>query len=301
MSHGAHHIGILHLGVAVFLADLTAGEHTAQVVCRGDLLVVLLGGMDARVKLFIGAAQRLVAQSARNLDILHSDDALVESQQCHRCHGDGAVKHGQAFFIRELERRQAVFSQHLICRTQLAVIVDLAFADIRHGKMPLHAEVADGAFARRPRIDIQIEHLADQIERFDADAGVPLAVVEDRHEHHSARLLTVERLADSNRVRAHDVFLQGICILGRDGIADVFAKAGGHAVDDAALLQEFIEQFAVGLHSFDHFRGKFDLGTVLCHSNEFFQRQHAIGDRHGLNASCVFDRHVHIMRSSLFI
>ena len=87
------------------------------------------------------------------------------------------------------------------------MVIDLSLADVGHGEVSLHAQIADGAFARRPRIDIQIQHLPDQIQRFNADAGMPLSVVQDGHQHHGARLLAVERLADRNGMCAHNIFL----------------------------------------------------------------------------------------------
>ena len=59
----------------------------------------------------------------------------------------------------------------------------------------------------------------------------------------------------------------------------------------------------VGFDRFNHLGGKLDLGSVLGDSNELFEREHAVGDGNGLDASCFFDRHIHVVlpRFSYFV
>ena len=145
VRHRTHDVGVLHLGIAVFFADLAAGEHAAQIARRRDLLVVLLGRVNAGVKLAVGATQRFIAKRARDFDVLHGDNAFVKREQTHCGNGDRAVEHGQALFVGELQALNAVFGQHLIRRQQLAMIVDLAFADVSHDEVALDAEPSPGA------------------------------------------------------------------------------------------------------------------------------------------------------------
>ena len=66
-----------------------------------------------------------------------------ERKQRHGRHGDGTVEHGKALFIGELERGKAIFYEHFGRGQKLAVVVNLALADVRHSEVALHADIED--------------------------------------------------------------------------------------------------------------------------------------------------------------
>ena len=163
--------------------------------------------------------------------------------------------------------------------------------------MGLHAQIAHRALAGGEGDQVQVQHLADQVQGADADAGVALARIQDGHQHHRPGLLPVQGLAHGAGVGADDVLLKGGGVLGGDGIAHVLPKAGGHAIDDPALLQEFIQQGVVGVHRVDHLLGELQLGAELHHGDELVQGDHAVGEGDGLDLAGFFHRDVHMYSS----
>ena len=76
-------------------------------------------------------------------------------------------------------------------------------------------------------------------------------------------------------------------------VADVFAKAGGNAVNNAALLQKFLQQPAVGLDGLLHLVRELQLGAKLDYGDEFLQGGLAVGERDAGNGSGGFYRQIH--------
>ena len=293
MGHGAQNVGILHLGVDILGADLAARQHPGEIAGGAGLLLVALGAVNAGVQSLGGAPQGLIAHGAGQFHILHRGDGLIQGQQPQRGNGDGAVEHGQPLLVGENQGLQAIGLQYREGGDRPAVLENLSFSNVGHNQVGLHPQIAHGALAGGKGDQVLVQHLPDQLQGGQPDTGVALARVEDGHEHDRPGLNPVQRLAHRYRVGTDDVFLERSGVLGGDGVADVFTKAGGNAVNNAALLQKFVQQPAVGLDGLLHLIREFQLGTKLGYGDKFLQGGLAVGERDAGDASGGFYRQVH--------
>ena len=83
-----------------------------------------------------------------------------------------------------------------------------------------------------------VEHVQQQLQRRDADAGMAPRQRVGADQHHGAHGGGVQRIADADRVADDDVVLQLGGLLGRDQPVLERAEAGGDAVGDLAAVQQ---------------------------------------------------------------
>ena len=125
--------------------------------------------------------------------------------------------------------------------------------------MALKRQIADGAVAGDDGADARVEHVADQRERFKADARVAGAEVAEHDKHHRARALLGDGLADGAGVGVDVVALDRLAVLFGDELLPVVAKACGEAVDGLALVAEAVDMGAAVIDALFVFLGKCDL------------------------------------------
>lgn len=90
--------------------------------------------------------------------------------------------------------------------------------------MALERQIADRAVAGDDGADARVEHVADQRERFKTDARVAGAEVAEHDEHHRARALLGDGLADGAGVGVDVVALDRLAVLFGDELLPVVTK-----------------------------------------------------------------------------
>jgi hypothetical protein len=239
---GAHHlrlaaqaVGVLHAVVAfqVRAADRAALEQGAVVARHVDLTRLAAQRVDARVEGAVAAARRVDRQRADDQRRLEHRLEGEEGVQRERGRDLRAVDQRQAFLGRQRERRDAGRAQRRVGRHALAVLPELALADQRQRQVGERRQVARGAdraLRRDPRHEAGVEHRQQRVDHLLAHARAPRARLPALSASISARPAR-QRRADADAVRADQVELQPVELVGRDARAGELAEAGVDAVD----------------------------------------------------------------------
>ena len=134
-----------------------------------------------------------------------------------------------------------------------------ALADHHHADVALERQIADRAVAGDDGADARVEHVTDQRERFKTDARMAGAEVAEHDEHHRARALLGDGLADGAGVGVDVVALDRLAVLFGDELLPVVAKARGQAIDGLAFVAEAVDMGAAVVDALFIFFGKRDL------------------------------------------
>ena len=135
----------------------------------------------------------------------------------------------------------------------------LALADHHHADVALERQIADRAVAGDDGADARVEHVTDQRERFKTDARMAGAEVAEHDEHHCARALLGDGLADGAGVGVDVVALDRLAVLFGDELLPVVTKARGQTIDGLALVAEAVDMGAAVVDALFIFFGKRDL------------------------------------------
>ena len=225
------HTGIGAVGVAAHQRDRTA------VLFIEDERVV-----DGRVEL----------DSERRLRV-------IDRKRRERGDGRGAGEQDKAFFGRKHDGLESRALERLCAVKRFALIGGLALADHHHADVALERQIADRAVAGDDGADARVEHVADQRERFKTDARVAGAEVAEHDEHHCARALPGDGLADGAGVGVDVVALDRLAVLFGDELLPVVTKARGQTIDGLALVAEAVDMGAAVVDALFIFFGKRDL------------------------------------------
>jgi len=145
-----------------------------------------------------------------------------------------AVDQRQAFLGRQRERREADRAQRRVGRHALAVLPELALADQRQRQVGERRQVARGAdraLRGDPRHQARVQHRQQRVDHLLAHArraARQAAGLEGQRQPHHRR---GKRRPDAHAVRADQVELQPVELVGRDARAGELAEAGVDAVD----------------------------------------------------------------------
>ena len=158
-----------------------------------------------------------------------------------------AVDQRQAFLGRQLDGRQARATQRFGARELLAGDARAALPAEHDGDVRERCEVAgraDRAPARHDRQHVALEQAEQQLDELGADARVALGEAVDEQQQHAAHDLVRQRLADADRMRAHEVELQLRGVRRVDPHRREIAEPGRDAVHDGAVGDHRIDRLA---------------------------------------------------------
>ena len=162
-------------------------------------------------------------------------------QRAQRAHHRGAVGQRQPFLGGQRHRLQAGPPQRLRAGQPFAAVLRLAQPDQHQRHVGQRGQIAAGAqraFLRDARMHAAVEHVQQQLQRLDADAGMAARQRVGADQHDRAHGGGVQRIARADRVADQDVALQLGDLLGRDQPVLERAEAGGDAVGDLAAVQQ---------------------------------------------------------------
>ena len=169
----------------------------------------------------------------------------VERQAGQRRHHRGAIHDGQAFLGAQRQRRHADLGQRLARGAPPAPVHDVAFA-AQHGRHVRQrrqvAAGADRALGRDQGQHIVAQQGFQPFQQRQADAGHAAHQRRQARGEYRARLGLVQEAAQPAAVVRVKVVRQFRHQRGRDVDRARIAVAGGHAIDDALLLQQPAEE-----------------------------------------------------------
>ena len=229
-------------------------------VGRGvDLVGVRAHGHQALVHSHQCTLEHLERERARNVCRQAERLRVIDRKRRERGDGRGAGEQDKAFFGRKHDGLESRALERLCAVKRFALMGGPALADHHHADVALERQIADRAVAGDDGADARVEHVADQRERFKTDARVAGAEVAEHDEHHRARALLGDGLADGAGVGVDVVALDRLAVLFGDELLPVVTKARGQTIDGLALVTEAVDMGAAVVDALFIFFGKRDL------------------------------------------
>ena len=126
---------------------------------------------------------------------------------------------------------------------------------------------------RHARVHAAIQHLDQQLQRFDADAGKPFRQHVGAQRHCRAHHRHLKRVADAGGVAAQQIDLKRVELIGRNLYFREIAEARIDAVRRLVAVRVVVDHFTRGTHARARGVGQSDLFVVMCDRDELIQRQ----------------------------
>ena len=259
LRHAADGQRVLHAVATVALKHGAVLQNGADVGRGVDLVGVRAHGHQALVHSHQRTLEHLERERARNVCRQAERLRVIDRKRRERGDGRGAGEQDKAFFGRKHDGLESRALERLCAVKRFALIGGPALADHHHADVALERQIADRAVAGDDGADARVEHVADQRERFKTDARVAGAEVAEHDEHHCARALLGDGLADGAGVGVDVVALDRLAVLFGDELLPVVTKARGQTIDGLALVTEAVDMGAAVVDALFIFFGKRDL------------------------------------------
>ena len=215
-----------------------------------------------------------------------------QRQLAHSQHGLRAVDQRHRLFRFQHQRLDLGLLENAGTGDARALCVEaFAFADQRQRQVRERRKVPAGAHAalrRDHRSDAAVEHLAESVDQHRAHARVPLGEGVGPQQHHGARLWDRERLADADRMGAHQIQLQLADLVAGDADVAQSADASGYRIGNFIVRYERVHYGAGAVDGLARV-GVEEHGPVLDrHFARTFERQIVTVDVQGFQSSSRF-------------
>ena len=306
LRDAADRVGVLHL-VAVEVAehDLAALGGVAHVARRVQLAGDRAQLLDTVRERADRAAQTLDAHGADQVGRVEQRLAVGDRQAADGGHELGAVEEGEALlgFERDAARgrplrgrgragRRAPSAREARSAARRGVVCNqqLALADHRQHEVRRRRQVAarpQRAARRHPGHEIGVEHGAEQLQRLGTHARVAPGERVDADRHRRAHDVARQRLADADGVAAHQVLLQLADLVDGDVRRGELAEAGGHAVDDALLGDDLLDDVARAGDAVERGCAELDRPARARHRDHVGDAQRRVADDERLHSTTI--------------
>jgi hypothetical protein len=255
LRHAAERIRVLHAATFdVARHERAVAKERAQVRRGGARSRVRTHADDARIERPHRSLVGLEADGAGDVGDRGEPSGLFHREHTERRHQLRAVDEREALLRGEHDGREPRHRQRIAAGDHAALVVRLALAREHQGEVRERREITRRAHAplpRNARVDVLVEHRAEQVGEDVAHARVAQRDDLRAQQHHRAHLGDRQVRADAARVAADQVLLQLLDVGRADARLGKEAEPGVHAVDArgrVAAVGDAIDRSSRGAH-----------------------------------------------------